>query len=271
MTAWRTYPAILGGVMALSLATFAWAEIRPAEVSKDSVPMAWVADGVFTMGSQEGMATAQPAHEVYVHAFYLDLYEVTTARYAQFLAAVGPDHTELVPMLWEQVDLASHGDKAVVGVTWKAAETYCAWAGKRLPSEAEWEKAARGSDGRQYPWGNEAPTSTLANYDRPVWHDRDIYPDGIKAVGSYESGRSPYGIYDMAGNVSEWVSDWYDGQYYATSPGSNPLGPGSGKQKVLRGGSFGDRTDALKSASRESYFPVDKGPYVGIRCAKDGF
>jgi formylglycine-generating enzyme required for sulfatase activity len=90
-------------------------------------------------------------------------------------------------------------------------------------------------------------------------------------VGSYETGKSPYGVYDMAGSVSEWVADWYDEKYYATSPKSNPQGPARGQQKVLRGGSFGDPTIALKSASRESYFPSDKGPYAGIRCAQDAF
>jgi formylglycine-generating enzyme required for sulfatase activity len=242
-----------------------------AEVRKQASPMAWIPDGAFPMGNQGGAAKGRPVHQVYLYAFYMDIYEVTTAHYAKFLAAAGPNHPDLVPMLWEQVNLASHGDRAVVGVTWKAAETYCAWAGKRLPSEAEWEKAARGADGRQYPWGNDVPTSSRANYDKPVWHDRDIYTDGLKPVGSYEAGRSPYGIYDMAGNVAEWVSDWYDEKYYVISPASNPSGPALGKQKVLRGGSFGDAAVVLQSSSRESYFPVDKGPYVGIRCAKDAF
>ncbi len=241
------------------------------EARKQGSPMAWIPDGTFPMGNREGALKGRPMHEVYLYAFYMDIYEVTTAHYAQFLAAVGSNHPDLVPMLWEQVNVASHGDRAVVGVTWKAAETYCAWAGKRLPSEAEWEKAARGTDGRHYPWGNEVPTSSRANYDKPVWHDRDIYTDGLKPVGSYEAGKSPYGMYDMAGNAAEWVSDWYDEKYYAVSPASNPPGPDRGKQKVLRGGSFGDAAVVLQSSSRESYFPIDKGPDVGIRCARDGF
>lgn len=195
---------------------------------------------------------------MYLYAFYMDAYEVTTARYAKFLEATGPNQPGLVPMLWDQVDLAHHGDRPVIGVPWKAADAYCRWVGKRLPSEAEWEKAARGADSRQYPWGNKEPTSKLANYDTSL--SRYSYGDSLRPVDSYEAGKSPYGIYDMAGNAAEWVADWYEEKYYATSPESNPRGPARGQQKVLRGGSFDDPMSLLKSASRESYFPDDKGP-----------
>jgi formylglycine-generating enzyme required for sulfatase activity len=240
-----------------------------AETRNRTAQMAWIPDGAFMMGTQEGAAKGKPVHQVYLFAFYMDMYEVTTGHYAQFLAAIGAGHPELVPMLWEQVMLRADGDRPVIGVTWKAAEMYCAWTAKRLPTEAEWEKAARGTDGRTYPWGNEKPAFKLANYDKSVY--ANIYSDGLRPVGSYEAGRSPYGVYDMAGNAAEWVSDWYDEKYYATSPASNPLGPGRGTQKVFRGGSFGDPTVTLETSSRESYFPIDKGPYVGIRCAKDAF
>lgn len=239
-----------------------------AETRKQGAPMAWIPDGAFAMGAREGVAKVKPVHEVYLFAFYMDMYEVTTKHYAQFLTAVGAGQPKLVPMLWEQVT-PYDGDRPVIGVTWTAAEAYCAWNGKRLPTEAEWEKAARGTDGRTYPWGNQEPAFKLANFDKPVYSN--IYSDGLRPIGSYEAGRSPYGIYDMAGNAAEWVSDWYDEKYYATSPKSNPPGPARGKQKVFRGGSFGDPTLSLNSASRESYFPIDKGPYVGIRCAKDAF
>lgn len=263
---------LLTGLATISFTTPALAETRralEAEARKYGAPMVWISDGAFTMGSQDGLSKTQPPHEVYLNAFYIDQYEVTTARYAKFLEATGQDQPRPLPMLWEQVNLPYDGDRPVMGVTWTAADAYCRWVSKRLPTEAEWEKAARGADGRTYPWGNDEPASKLANYDKTVAHN--FYSDSLRPVGSYEAGKSPYGIYDMAGSVSEWVADWYDEKYYATSPKSNPQGPARGQQKVLRGGSFGDPTIALKSASRESYFPSDKGPYVGIRCAQDAF
>jgi formylglycine-generating enzyme required for sulfatase activity len=221
------------------------------------------------MGSPDGRARNQPPHEVYLNAFYVDQFEVTTARYAKFLEATGQGQQRLVPKLWEQVNLSSDGDRPVTGVTWYAADAYCRWVGKRYLTEAEWEKAARGLDGRRYPWGNEEPAFMPANYGQSI--SRHTYRDSLKPVGSYEAGRSPYGIYDMAGNVSEWVADWYDENYYAASPKSNPQGPDQGLEKVFRGGSFVDSRLALKSASRERNFPTDKSLYVGIRCAQDAF
>jgi len=262
----------LAGLIVLSAATPARTETRRAletEARKYGAPMVWISDGAFTMGSQDRMSKTQPSHEVYLNAFYIDQYEVTTARYAKFLEATAQGHPRPLPMSWEQVTLPYDGDRPVMGVSWTAADAYCRWVSKRLPTEAEWEKAARGADGRTYPWGNEEPTFKLANYDKPVAHN--FYSDSLRPVGSYETGKSPYGVYDMAGSVSEWVADWYDEKYYATSPKSNPQGPARGQQKVLRGGSFGDPMIALKSAARESYFPSDKGHYAGIRCAQDAF
>jgi formylglycine-generating enzyme required for sulfatase activity len=263
---------MLAGLAAINIGAVALGDTRralEAEARKHGAPMVWVKDGAFTMGSPEGPAKSQPPHEVYLNAFYIDQYEVTTARYAKFLAATGPNHPGLVPMFWEQVNLSADGDRPVIGVTWGAADAFCRWARKRLPTEAEWEKAARGVDGRTYPWGNEEPAFRLANYDKPVYHN--IYSDSLRPVSGYEAGMSPYGLYNMAGNASEWVADWYDERYYAASPKSNPQGPARGQQKVLRGGSVGDSASLLKAASRESYFPTDTGPYVGIRCAQDAF
>jgi formylglycine-generating enzyme required for sulfatase activity len=249
-----------------------WAETPGAsesEARKYGAPMVWISDGAFMMGSQNGPVKTRPLHEVYLNAFYMDQHEVTTARYAKFLEAKRLKHPEFAPMLWEEVDLPSDGDRPVMGVTWRAADAFCRWLGKRLPTEAEWEKAARGMDSRTYPWGTTEPGIKLANYDKPVFGH--IYSDSLRPVGSYEAGKSPYGVYDLAGSVSEWVADWYDERYYGATPGSNPKGPKQGQQKVFRGGSFGDSAEALKSASRESYFPEETGPYVGIRCAQDAF
>jgi len=263
---------LLAGLAAMGWAAPTLAETRralEAEARANGAPMVWISDGVFTMGSQDGPSKAKPAHQVYLNAFYIDLYEVTTARYAKFLAATGRGHPGLVPMLWNQVNLVGDGDRPVIGVTWRAAEAYCRWVKKRLPTEAEWEKAARGTDSRTYPWGNEEPTFELANYDKLV--STNSYSDSLRPVDSYGAGKSPYGVYGMAGNASEWVADWYDDKYYATGQESNPQGPPRGQRKVFRGGSFGDPAFLLKSSSRESYFPADTGPFVGIRCAQDAF
>ena len=260
------------GLAVLSAGICVAAETRlsvEAEARQHSAPMAWIPDGAFMMGTLDASSKAAPVHRVYLYAFYLDVYEVTTARYAKFLAAIGPAEPGFVPMFWDEVELPYDGDRPVLGISWNAAEAYCTWVKKRLPTEAEWEKAARGTDNRSYPWGNDVPTSKLANYDKVFSGHR--YSDSLRSVDSYESGVSPYGVYGMAGSASEWVADWYDERYYATSPNSNPTGPSQGTLKVMRGGSFGDSSTALKSAARESYFPMDKGPFVGIRCAQDAF
>jgi sulfatase modifying factor 1 len=238
-----------------------------AERRTSRAPMAWIQDGTFMMGSGDALSKATPEHRVYLYAFYIDRYEVTTAHYAEFLEAMGQVRAGYLPMFWDEINLTSDGERPVVGVSWKAAEAYCGSVGKRLPTEAEWEKAARGTDSRRYPWGNELPTIKSANYDNPFSGGR--FSDSLRPVDAYETGLSPYGVYGMAGNVSEWVADWYDEKYYAVSPESNPQGPIRGRQKVFRGGSFADSAAQLKATSRDSYYPEDKGPFVGIRCARD--
>lgn len=208
----------------------------------------------------------KPPHAVFLDAFYIDQYEVTASRYAKFMNETGRSK----PKYWDLVQLSSQGDRPVVGVTWNDAKAYCQYYNKRLPTEAEWEKAARGTDGRIYPWGNDPPTPTRTNFNRydASW-GTDLYSERLKPVGSYDAGKSPSGAYDMAGNVWEWVADWYDVNYYRNSPKQNPKGPQTGGFRVLRGGSWGDVAVVLRASDRLRSDPPYWSTYVGFRCAKD--
>jgi formylglycine-generating enzyme required for sulfatase activity len=229
----------------------------PAKPSEGA--MAAVPAGEFMMGSAKGDSDEQPEHKVYVDAFSMDVYEVTVGQYAAFLQAKGIDP----PSDWKTMNQPAHQKRPVANVDSTDASAYCKWAGKRLPTEAEWEKAARGTDGRLYPWGNDAPTPLHANFGKPEWNNHGV----LAPVGTFEAGKSPYGIYDMAGNVWEWVSDWYDYNYYKTSPSKNPTGPSMGGTKVIRGGSWYSNPRAIRSANRSLITPTDQG-LNGFRCAK---
>ena len=237
---------------------------RPVEqAAPTDTPMVEIPAGEFAMGLDGGKALEdeRPMHRVWVGSFSMDLHEVPTAQYAAFLAATH----RLEPWQWNTVDLSQPGDHPVIGVDWSDADAYCRWKGKRLPTEAEWEKSARGTDGRLYPWGNQAPSKDLANFALGA---RFSYNLVLMPVQSYELGKSPYGLYQMAGNVWEWVQDWYAANYYEVSPEQNPQGPEQGQFKVLRGGSWSDLPKYLLTYGRFKLPPETRNSYTGFRCAK---
>jgi formylglycine-generating enzyme required for sulfatase activity len=229
------------------------------QAGTQEAPMALVPAGEFMMGSNL-TEDERPARHVYLNAFYMDKYEVTVEQYAKYLEATDMEE----PPDWHIMNQPQHQKRPVVNVDWEDAAMYCKWAGKRLPTEAEWEKAARGTEGRIYPWGNEAPSRLHANYGRKEWNNHLA----LVPVGSFEEGRSPYGIYDMAGNAWEWVSDWYDYDSYKNSPPRNPIGPTTGESKVVRGGSWLYVPEFLRSAHRFTAQPTNRHFGYGFRCAK---
>jgi len=230
---------------------------------KDGMVMVFVPEGEFTMGSDTGSADERPVHQVYLDAFWIDQTEVTNSMYAKCVADDGctPPSSSKSSTRSNYYGNSEFDDYPVIYVNRSQANAYCAWAGRRLPTEAEWEKAARGIDGRAYPWG-EGISCDNANY----YAGRHCVGDTSK-VRSYESGKSPYGAYDMAGNVWEWVNDWYDEKYYQISPLLNPQGPISGQYRVLRGGSWYVSGGDVRSANRYRIDRTYTLNYIGFRCS----
>jgi len=267
----------------------------------DGMGLVYVPAGEFTMGSAGSDGDAdddeKPQHKVYLDAYWIDRTEVTNAMFAQFVAAAGyktdaekagkgyvfnptsKGWEETAGADWQHPrgpgsDLAGLDAHPVVQVSWNDAAAYCAWAGRRLPTEAEWEKAARGTDGRKFPWGNQTVAGDLLNFaDRNLdvdWADKNV-DDGYQftaPVGSYPKGASPYGALDMAGNVWEWAADWYDEKYYASSPVASPKGPDTGQYRVLRGGSWDYDQRFVRAASRNRNDPENRNDLIGFRCAR---
>jgi formylglycine-generating enzyme required for sulfatase activity len=215
---------------------------------------------------REWFGDEQPAHTVALDGFWIDRTEVTNGQYRQCVDAGTCDPPAASSSSTRD---SYYGDSAydgypVIWVTWHQAAAYCEWAGARLPTEAEWEYAARGSDRRMYPWGNAAPDCAKANY---LGKDGGCVGD-TTAVGSYPAGASWCNTLDMAGNVWEWVADWYEIGYYGRSPSRNPMGPSSGEYRVLRGGSRYDAAYIVRSAHRYGYLPDNANNDVGFRCAR---
>ncbi|MCC2641660.1 MAG: uncharacterized protein K0S45_2073 [Nitrospira sp.] len=265
--------------------------------------MLLVPAGEFTMGTSagsDGLPDERPLRLVFLNAFWIDRYEVTNEAYQRFVQATGhqaPAHASQASTLWEHnAPLPGIEQHPVVNVSWLDAVDFCRWAQKRLPTEAEWEKAARGTDGRTYPWGNEwdFDKGNSASY----WARRTVHfadsteweafwikgagagiskEKGIKGeiltlpVGSFPHGASPYGALDLAGNAAEWVQDWYNPNYYSTAPLTDPQGPWRGAIKAMRGGSWLKPAISLRTTDRD-WGTMDSHPSgTGFRCARDAY
>ena len=252
-----------------------WTSQGPIEFSakKDGAPMIVIPAGSFPMGvpdgDRDGGRDEYPRHEVFVDTFAIDKFEVTNGLYLAFVKSTGhrvPQNPKNPTRnLWQGDSITdSLVDRPVINVDWFDADAYCTWAGKRLPTEAEWEKAAKGTSDRRFPWGNVEPTAKHLNYNQRWIGEKTLMP-----VGSYEAGKSPFGVYDVAGNVWEWVNDWYDAQYYEKSPRKNPQGPKTGSKKVIRGAGWQNETPTVRIFTRVESDPTVRNESTGFRCAAD--
>jgi formylglycine-generating enzyme required for sulfatase activity len=227
--------------------------------------------GSFSMGSNDGLPNERPEHTVTLDSYYIDQSEATLSLYRKFLESTKQES----PSTWDDEAATTVGDRPATGMKWQAASAYCQWAGKRLPTEAEWEKAARGTDGRRYPWGNMQPFVDIANYNRGMWVNEAItlvaVTSGLEGMsvrhGLKEGGKSPFGLFHMAGNAAEWVADWYGRDYYQKTPTQNPVGPATGEKRVIRGGSWADLPAALRVTARFSAEADYEDRTIGFRCA----
>ena len=250
---------------------------------KDEVPMVLIPTGEFQMGSDTGEADEKPVHTVYLDAFHIDVYPVTNADYKKFVDANPQWQKDSIPekyhdgdylALWRENDYPKEkADHPVVYVSWYAAMAYAQWSGKRLPTEAEWEKAARGGlVGKKYPWGD---TEDITKAGTQMWEE----PPRTTAIGTYPP--NGYGLYDTAGNVWEWCLDAYDTDFYANSSSRNPIGGGVRTDvlvtdfmnvdtpRVLRGGAWAGDPRMVRVAVRDKERPVRTLNLVGFRCVRD--
>ncbi|CAI2716890.1 formylglycine-generating enzyme family protein [Nitrospina watsonii] len=264
------------GMVALCLLGAACASAPPSVHIND---MAVIPAGPFTMGLNIdneygwGDTDEQPVHTVYLDAYAIDFYEVTAQQFAEFLNAA-PEKASRFIELRDAVTVEKVGGRfrarpglerhPVNRVSWYGADAYCRWVGKRLPTEAEWEKAARGTDGRLFPWGNAFPDNDRVTFRRSF---ATLGFGVMEPVDGLLAGRSPYGLHHMAGNVWEWVGDWYAPAYYEMSPPRNPTGPERGESRVLRGGNWYFKAYYLRTTYRFNEHPDVFKVWQGFRCA----
>jgi formylglycine-generating enzyme required for sulfatase activity len=240
--------------------------IRSVKISPEYDSMVKIPGGYFTLGDNTfGDPSTRPAKQVYLDTYFIDKYEVTFAQYYQFVDLTGHRKPRLAGYLAvgpEGLPLLMNPFNPVVGISWDDASAYCIWKKKKLPTEAEWEKAAKGETHQLWPWGNdENPLNANLVGDK----DGYFY---TAPVGSFKNDKSPYGVYDMAGNVMEWVNDWYSENAYQSFITQNPKGPESGETKVIRGGSWNDSILRAESIVRFKMSPEYRDVTIGFRCAK---
>jgi len=265
---------MLAGIVVLACIAAQQADAGPNAITNevDGSKMALVPGGEFMMGGDQelGFLDELPVHKAKVGDFYIDQNEITNEQYKKFVDKTG----HRIPAnavdpnfdLWQdKAPMPEVPKQPVVNVSWEDATAYCKWAGKRLPTEAEWERACRGSDGRMFPWGNKSPKEVAAaEFSRP-WNNSKSYA----AAGSLAATASPYGVMDMSGSAAEWVADWYDARYYRQAPAENSAGPAAGAYRVVRGGSSFDAEFYLRCVDRDFDMVSDRTKLVGFRCARN--
>jgi len=287
----RIFPLLSLGLVILG-AWPAWAKMEAAPSMVDAhlhgiaryakpSPMVSIPAGWFLMGTnrEDGDRhtfeknydnTEFPQRRIWLDAYQIDQYEVSLGELLQFLQNsahhVSP---ELRALIWHLISIHFIPDQALAPwptlyVTWEEATVFCLNQGKRLPSEAEWEKAARGTTGHIFPWGKQDPTPDIAVFGAYHVHEIPL----VANVDSFPEGKSEWGVYHLAGNISEWVNDWLGPDYYPIMPERNPPGPKSGRYKVVRGGSWKSLPVMLRGATRGGAFPEERSPNIGFRCAK---
>ncbi|MDP6038441.1 MAG: SUMF1/EgtB/PvdO family nonheme iron enzyme [Candidatus Latescibacteria bacterium] len=241
----------------------------------DPSQTALIPAGPFVMGSDSWADTERPAHTVHLNAYRIDKYEVTNDQYAFYLRLIenleDAEGNELVDIGDTDLEIgftdnglvvldSTKANHPIIEVSWYGAKAYCEFIGGRLPTEAEWEKAARGETGQHFPWSNDPLESSLLI---------DWSLQGYGAVGVRAVDLSPYGVHDMGGNVAEWVHDWYASEYYKTSPDQNPTGPETGDRRVARGGATSPYPQDMRATVRRRYRPDTTGRSIGFRCVYD--
>jgi len=264
---------MLSTILSLALTSGAWGT-PPKKVAPSSYSgMVLIPQGSFEMGSRKSLreldpvaifqadrhmlGPEDPAHEVILDAYYIDLYEVTNTDFKKYLEATG---SKTLPRYWKDAHF-NQPTQPVVGTTWKEAQACCQSKNKRLPTEAEWEKAARGKRPVKYPWGNEEPDKTRLNFNNQIGK--------TSPVGSFPEGKSDYGVFDLSGNVAEWVQDWHFPEYYLFSPKENPPGPDKGHYKIIRGGNWKNNAEDVRLTYRNATVPKARSKTVGFRCVAD--